>query len=98
VQCWCTFKNIPLPRFTECRNGLSYFDTSIICKTNNNNITEYSFLSTVKNNKANIRRRKIEGADQARILQQLINWPSIQDFKEIIFGNQLRNLLKVTVV
>jgi len=73
-------------RFIKCGN---YFDTSIICKTNNNNITEYSFLSTVKDNKAYFHRREIEGADQARILQQLIDWPSIQeDYKEIISSNQ----------
>ena len=77
-------------RFTKCGNGLYYFDTSTIRNTNNN-VTEYSFLSTVKDNKAYFHKREIEGADNARILQQLLNWPSTQKFKEIIAGNQLRN-------
>ena len=77
-------------RFTKCGNGLYYFDTSTIRNTNNN-VTEYSFLSTVKDNKAYFHKREIEGADNARILQQLLNWPSTQKIKEIIAGNQLRN-------
>jgi hypothetical protein len=83
--------NDTIVRFSECGNGLYYFDTSTIHNLTKNNVTEYSFLSTVKDNKAYFHKREIEGADNARILQQLLNWPSTQKFKEIIASNQLRN-------
>ena len=83
--------NDTIIKFSECGNGLYYFDTSTIRNTNKNNVTEYSFLSTVKENKTYFHKREIEGADNARILQQLLNWPSTQNFKEIIASNQLRN-------
>jgi hypothetical protein len=78
-------------RFSQCGNGLYYLDTSAIRKTTSNNVTDYSFLSTVKENKAYFHKREIEGADDARILQQLIDWPATPTFKEIVAGNQLRN-------
>jgi hypothetical protein len=78
-------------RFSDCGDGLYYFDTSTIRNNINNDVISYSFLSTVKDNKAYFHKREIEGADKARILQQLLNWPSTQKFKEILAGNQLRN-------
>jgi hypothetical protein len=76
-------------KFSECGDGLYYFDTG----SNNTStpVTEYSFLSTVQANKTYFHQREIAGADTARILQQMIDWPSAQQFKEIVAGNQLRN-------
>ena len=76
-------------KFKLCREGLYYFDTSTINK--NNNLNAYSFLSTVTSNKEYFHRTEIEGADNARELQQSIGWPSTQKLKKIVRRNQLRN-------
>ena len=58
--------------------------------------TDYKFLNTVDSNKSCFHRREIKGADGARILQQLLGWPSTQKLKEAIQKNQIRNCLITT--
>ena len=53
--------------------------------------TEYTFLNRVGSNKSCFHRLEIKGADEARILQQLVGWPSAQTLKEAIQKNQIRN-------
>jgi hypothetical protein len=56
-------------KFIEYGSGLSYHDAAAAVQPNcNENVIDYSFVSTVANNKAQFPRRKIEGADKARAL------------------------------
>jgi len=56
-------------KFIEYRSGLYYHDAAAAVQPNSNeNVIDYSFVSTVTNNKAEFPRRKIEGADKARAL------------------------------
>jgi len=56
-------------KFIECGLGLYYHNAAAAVQPNSNeNVIDYSFVSTVANNKAQFPRRKIEGADKARAL------------------------------
>ena len=74
--------------FKQCGSGLYYHDTA---NQTSSAVIDYSFLSTVSQNKEYFSRAEIEGADQARILQDNISWPSTDDFKHYISSNQLGN-------
>ena len=74
--------------FKQCGSGLYYHDTA---NQTSSAVIDYSFLSTVAQNKEYFSRAEIEGADQARILQDNISWPSTEDYKHYISSNQLRN-------
>ena len=66
-------------KFIECASGLYYYDPTVGNK-NNDNITHYSFFSTVKANKKYFTRAELEGADKARALQANLRWPATEDF------------------
>ena len=46
-----------------------------------NSVTGYSFVFTVAANKEYFTQRKIEGSDNARLLQGGIGWRDYQDYK-----------------
>jgi hypothetical protein len=77
-------------KFSECNDGLYYYDVSASnnIKTTVNN---YSFLSTVANNKRIFTAREVKGANKARTLQANIGWPGEDEFKRIIQNNQILN-------
>ena len=77
-------------RFQRHSPGLYYIDTRNLID-NKNEVNAYSFFSTVKANKEYFSSRDIEGADRARVLQQLLQWPSTADFKRYINENLLIN-------
>jgi len=80
-------------KFIEYRSGLYYHNAAAAVQPNcNENVIDYSFVSTVANNKAQFpRRREIEGADKARALYQKIGRPSQQQFEQILANNLIRN-------
>jgi len=79
-------------KFKQCQEGLyRYFFHTSAANKNNYLVNAYSFLSTVKKNKAYFHRTEVEGADTARDLQGQLAWPSDQKYKNIVKGNQLRN-------
>ena len=86
-------------KFAECRDGLYYFDTA----PNNTKkdkskdaITHYSNLATVNANKKYFTSNEIQGANNAREMQQIIGWPSTTTFKKIVKKNLTCNS-KVTI-
>jgi len=85
-------------KFIEYRLGLYYHDADAAVQPySNENVIDYSFVSTVANNKAQFPHRVIEGADKARALYQKIGRPSQQQFVQILAKNLIRNC-PVTVV
>jgi hypothetical protein len=70
-------------KLIECASGLYYYDPTVGNK-NNDNITLYSFFSTVKANKKYFTHAELEGADKARNLQASLRWPTTEDFKKHI--------------
>jgi len=58
-----------ITKFIEYGLGLSYHDAAAAVQPNSNeNVIDYSFVSTVANNEAQFPRWEIEGADKARAL------------------------------
>ena len=57
--------------FLKCGRGLYYFDTKV-----KSLVTGYSFLLSIASNKLYYTRREVQGADDARLLQGRIGWPS----------------------
>ena len=85
--------NDEIIRFTECRDGLYYFDTNH--NHSNPPLTQYpndvTLLNMVQTNKQHYSTKEIKGADTARKIQASIGWPSTETFKTILTNNQLRN-------
>ena len=79
-------------KFHKCGDGLYYLDTSCVISTNSS-VSAYCFLQTVNSNKTFFTWHEIEGANNARLLQQHLWWPTDKTFKQIITTNQLQNCL-----
>ena len=79
----------------QCGAGLYYFDTKNEAFAEDQT-TDYTLLNTVDSNKSCLHRREIKGADEGKILQQLVGWPSKKTLKEAIQKNQIRNFLTTT--
>jgi hypothetical protein len=79
--------------FKECAEGIYYIDTRSLSPVtpNNTEVTNYSFLSTVKDNQSNFTRQEVEGADRARLLQQQLGWPSTTELKRYVSENLISN-------
>ena len=75
-------------KFQECHDGLYYYDNA---NKFISHIDSYSFLITVKDNKEYFRISEIQGAEEARKVQQEIGWPSTYHFKDIVSKQLLRN-------
>jgi len=79
-------------KFIKYRSGLYYHDAAAAVQPNSNkNVIDYSFVSTVANNKAQFTRCEIEGADKARALYRKIGRPYQQQFEQILAKNLIRN-------
>ena len=87
-------------KFKECEVGLYYFDVNDDLEhSKHNNINEevkdYSqgvnLLSTVAENKSIFSKREIQGAKNARVLQQSLGWPSTTTYKSYVKNNLIRN-------
>ena len=76
--------------FDQCKKGLYYFDTTNKAFVKDQT-KDYKFLNTVESNKSCFHRWDIKGAYEARILQQLMGWPSTQTLKQSFRNNQIRN-------
>ena len=85
-------------QFKECSDGLYYYNTKEASSSYSNPsnamvVTNYSpsFVQTVHANKLLYNKRDIQGADQARLLQQQLGWPSNTAFARIINENLIHN-------
>ena len=81
-------------KFNSCGNGLFHMnmkDPQVVPVKVNNIVNPYSFLSTVASNKEYFTLAEIEGADEARDLQHLINWPADQYLIDQLKNNRIRN-------
>ena len=82
-------------KFMEYTDGLYYYDTSkskekvnVYPSPTNQN---FSFLSTVRQNKSIFNKKQVRAADMARDFQQCIGWPSDKAFKRYIGENLVNN-------
>ena len=66
-------------KFLMCARGIYYFDTKV-----KSSVTGYFCLSSVVSNKLYYNRLVFKGADDARLLQGRIGWPSDADYKQYI--------------
>ena len=80
-------------KFIEYRSGLYYHDAAAAVQqpNSNENVIDYSFVSTVTNNKAQFPRREIGGVDKARALYRNMGHPSQQQFEQILAKSLIRN-------
>ena len=79
-------------KFEQCAAGLYCMNTgSMVVNNSKNQLSHYSMLSTVKNNKDSFTRQEIKQADKARMIQHHIGWPRTDNFKKYVEGNQLIN-------
>ena len=79
-------------KFKQCSRGIYYYDTNNMeNNTTNNQVTNYTFMNTAECNKSYLHSREIKVSDEARIIQQLVVWPSTQALKRAIGENQIRN-------
>ena len=78
-------------KFIEYSTGLYYFDTSQQKLTTSQNITGYSFVTTVAGNQSRFHRREIAAADAARKLYRHLGRPSQAHFEHILANNLLLN-------
>ena len=87
-------------KFKECDIGLYYFDAKDeveLPKDKNikeevkNYPNQVNLLSTVAENKSLFSRKEIQGAKNARILQQSLGWPSTTTYKLYVKNNLIRN-------
>ena len=76
---------------TNVRRSNSQLNVHTNDGTQISNVIDYSFVSTVANNKAQFPRREIEGADKARALYRKIGRPSQHQFEQILAKNLIRN-------
>ena len=64
-------------KFIGYGSGLYYHDAAAAVQPNSNeNVIDYSFVSTVANDKAQFPRCEIDGADKAQALYRKIRQPS----------------------
>ena len=75
-------------KFHEFRDGLYNYDTVNNFSSRNNS---YYYLIIVKNNKKYFSTSEIQGADEARKLQQENIWTSTSHFRDIVSKQLLRN-------
>ena len=75
-------------KFCECRDGLYYYDLSTNSKMD---VTNYSFLQSVKSNKLYYTAAQIAGARRARTIQEQLGWPSTTSFLNIVNNNLIDN-------
>ena len=77
-------------KFSECDDGLYYYDTLDSDKVRND-VTSYSLLQSAARNKKYFTNSEIKGAESSRTLQQEIGWPSTGQYKCIVAKNLIRN-------
>ena len=68
--------------FEQCPKGLYFYDTKQ---------SGLLFVATVKGKKQSYTKREVKGAEAARKLQQVIQFPTTNQFKEIIRNNVIKN-------
>ena len=82
-------------QFLPFENGLYYFDTRneprSVDDNTNNEVSPYLLLQTVEDNKAFYTQREIKGAENARLQQEALGWPSDDYYKYIIKENLITN-------
>ena len=83
-------------KFKQCANGLYYCDMvspedHMVKHAVKEEVTSYTLLTTVQDNKKYFTKKEIEGANRARDLQQLIGWPSTATYKTCITNNLIHN-------
>ena len=84
------FGNMEL-KFEEHAEGLYYYDTASSNNVYKSNVSDYSCLQSVHNNKLYYTTQEIKAAEHARKLQEELGWPSTTAYKKIIGNNLVAN-------
>jgi hypothetical protein len=77
------FENKPNMEFRMHQSGLHHYDP----RENG----QFTFVSTVSENKEGLTKRQVKGAENARTLYVALNFPSMKDFKWVIRSNQIKD-------
>ena len=84
-----------LYHFLPFENGLYYFDTRTAPRSVEDNfkdiVSPYLFLQSVEDNKAFCTQNEIKAAENARLQQEALGWPSDDYYKFIIKENLITN-------
>ena len=83
--------NGPRYEFKQFKNGLYYFDTSVVTNNTNPSITNYSLLQTVKDNKQYFTNNEIKGADLSRKYQEYLFYPGTKSLNKYVANNLITN-------
>ena len=81
-------------KFKQCGDGLHFLDTSTLGNSvfsSNSTVNGYSYLQTVTSNKQYFTCRKVQGANAAHNLQQLLWWPSEKTYQTAVVSPYLQN-------
>ena len=82
-------------KFNECPDGLYYYDTAEKNKGNYDKTksisTPYSFAMAVNENEDFFTKKEVIAVEEAQRLQQRLGWPSLDQFKQIVANNLIRN-------
>ena len=76
--------------FQQFQNGLYFFDSNDVTKTNKP-LQNYSLLQTVTEQKSYFTPQEIKGADNSRKYQEYLYYPSTTTFKNYVTSNLLNN-------
>ena len=86
--------------YKRADTGLYYYDIHTFDKhehkINNKEFkllrsSKSSFIQTVEETKSLISNKEIQRADLVRTIQELLGWPSTNDFKKIVTHNLVKN-------
>ena len=81
-------------KFKQCGDGLHFLDTSTLGSSvfsSNSTVNGYSCLQTITSNKRYFTHCKVQGADSACSLQQLLWWPSEKTYQAAVVSPCLHN-------
>ena len=83
-------KNGSLMKFTEFKNRLYFYDVPN-CNNTKAHVSDYSFVTTVENNKSIFTHREIQGADKARDLYVKLGRPGQSHFEDLLGSRYVLN-------
>ena len=88
-----TIKNGDSYDFNMYENGLYYFDTNNTDHfvKNKSQLSNYSLLQTVKDNKTYFSKQEIKGADTSRDIQEYLFYPGTKTLETYVSDNSLTN-------
>ena len=82
--------------FAPCDRGLYFLDSSKLNSQPFTTNTDYNLITTVQKNKEFWTQKEIQGAENARSLQEHLSWPGTTTLKHYITNNLINNTTVTT--